>query len=757
MSALARWCHRHRLAVLLGWVVLLIALAGALGTAGTNFGDSQMSQNTESATASTLLRHASASSSGDSGYAVFQAPHGKVTDAPVQSEMSGLLDKIAHEPGVASVTSPYTSTGAAQISSDKTIAYANVQFDRDATKAQQSEVSSLALADDGSTVHVTLGGQAFGAQVAAGGPSDAIGIVLVFVILLLVFRAVWVAVLPIITAVAGVGTGALTVMLLSHLITIPSTALTLGALIGLGVGIDYALFIVNRHRGNLMAGMSTGQSVAASLNTSGRAVVFAGLTVVAALLGMTTLNLGEVTGMAEGAAVTVVLTVLAAVTLLPALLGFIGPKVLSRAQRRRLADPADPADPADRADPADPADPADRAGHAAPERTGVWPRWAAQVQARPKAMAAAGLVVLVALAFPALSLRLGSADDGNLPASSTNRQAYDLLSEGFGPGFNGPLQIAVQVHGDGDQAAQTKLVTALEHTPGIVSVSERPVNAAQGVSEIIAMPSTSPEAAATSTLISHLRSDVIPQAEQGSTMKAYVGGTTAGNDDFASTVTGKLPLFIAVITVLGLLLLIVAFRSLLIPLLGAVLNVLSIGVAFGATVLVFQDGFGVSLLGAGSGGPVEAFVPPMIIGVVFGLSMDYLVFLVSRMREEWVHTGDNQRAVRVGHGETGRVIAVAAAIMFFVFGSFVFGGARVIAEFGVALSVGIVLDALLIRMVVVPALMHLFGRANWWLPRWLDRALPTISVEGESHSPAPAVVLPRSDRGAAEPVSDGRR
>lgn len=732
MSALARWCHRHRLAVLLSWVVLLIALVGALGAVGTKFSTSQTSQNTESATASALLQRASAAGSGNSGYVVWQTPDGTVTASSAKTDMSGLLDKIAHEPGVTSVTSPYTGAGAKQISSDRTIAYANVQFDHGASKSQQEDVKSLALADDSKAVHVTVGGQAFSTQPAAGGPSDAIGIVLAFVILLLVFRAVWVAVLPIITAVAGVGTAALTVMLLSHAVAIPSTALTLGALIGLGVGIDYALFIVNRHRGNLTSGMSVGDSIAKSLNTSGRAVVFAGLTVVAALLGMTTLDLGVVTGMAEGAAVTVVITVLAAVTLLPALLGFIGPKVLSRAQRRRLADPS-----------------SERA-----EKTGFWPRWAARVQARPRILAVAGLAVLIALAAPALSLRLGAADDGNLPTSSTNRQAYDLLSDGFGPGFNGPLLIAVQTHGDGDQAAQTRLVTALEKTSGVVSVTERPVNAEQGVSEIVAVPSTSPEAEATSNLIDHLRSDVIPQAEQGSTMKAYVGGTTANNDDFASSVTGKLPMFIAVITVLGLLLLIVAFRSLLIPLVGAVLNVLSIGVAFGATVLVFQDGFGVSLLGAGSGGPIESFVPPMIIGVVFGLSMDYLVFLVSRMREEWVHTGDNHRAVRVGHGETGRVIAVAAAIMFFVFGSFVFGGARVIAEFGIALSVGIVLDALLIRMVVVPALMHLFGRANWWMPRWLDRLLPSISVEGPAEAPPAAVedVPP-----AFEPAAHHRR
>jgi RND superfamily putative drug exporter len=733
MSPLSRWCHRHRLAVVLGWVVLLLGLAGALATAGTSFGDSQTAQNSESATASALLQHASVGASGESGYIVWQTPNGTVTAASAESEMSGLLGKIAQEPGVASVTSPYTGAGSAQISADHTIAYANVQFDHTATKDQQKAVQALALADDFTAVHVTVGGQAFGSEPAADGPSDAIGIVLALVILLLVFRAAWVAFLPIITAVTGVGTGALAVMLLSHLVTIPSESLTLGALIGLGVGIDYALFIVNRHRGNLVAGMSVGDSIATALNTSGRAVVFAGLTVVAALLGMTTLGLGEVTGMAEGAAVTVVATVLAAVTLLPALLGFIGPKVLSRAQRWRLADPST----------------------ASAVRTGFWPRWAARVQARPLLHAVAGLAVLIALAVPALSLRLGAADDSNLPATNTNRQAYDLLSDGFGPGFNGPLQIAVQTHGAADQAAEAKLVTVLEHTSGIVSVTERPVSAEQGVSEIIAVPSTSPEAAATSDLINHLRADVIPPVEQGTMMKAYVGGTTASNDDFASMVTSKLPLFILVIALLGMVLLVIAFRSLLIPLLGAVLNVLSIGVAFGATVLVFQDGFGVSLLGAGSGGPIESFVPPLIIGVVFGLSMDYLVFLVSRMREEWVHTGDNHRAVRVGHGETGRVIAVAAAIMFFVFGSFVFGGARVIAEFGIALSVGIVLDALLIRMVVVPALMHLFGRANWWMPRWLDRGLPSISVEGEpALAPASLSGVVQVPQQAYEPISD---
>ena len=542
------------------------------------------------------------------------------------------------------------------------------------------------------------------------------GIALAFVVLLFVFRAVWVAALPIITAVVGVGTSAVAVILLSHVITLSDTTLTLGSLIGLGVGIDYALFIVNRHRANLMAGMGVAESIAKSLNTSGRAVVFAGLTVVVALLGMLTLNVGIINGMAIGAAVTVVLTVLAAVTLLPALLGMIGPRVLSRGELRQLT-----------------------CGTGVfGTWTGWWGRWAARVQSHPKALGLVALAVLAALALPTLSLRLGASDDGNLPTTSTNRQAYDMIADGFGPGFNGPLVLSVQAPTPADKAAETKLVTALEQVDGVASTSAAPMKDGQTVGVISVVPTSSPQSAATSDLIHRLRHDVIPKAEQGTSMKVYVGGVTASNDDFASVLMSKLPVFVLVIAALGFLLLTVAFRSLLIPAVGAVLNILSIGVAFGAIVVVFQYGFGASLLGLGAAGPIESIVPILVVGIMFGLSMDYQVFLVSRMREEWAHTGDSRRAVRVGQAETGKVIAVAATIMVCVFGSFVFGGMRVISEFGLSLAVAVALDALLIRMVVVPALMHLCGRANWWLPRRLDQALPRVSVEGPADQPTPS-------------------
>jgi RND superfamily putative drug exporter len=716
MSPLARWCHRHRLAVVLAWVGLLLALGAGVGAAGSAFGNSPTSQDTDSARATALLQQAADSAAGKSGRVVWQADGGKVTGPGTERTMSGALGRISEAPGVVSVTSPYTAVGAAQVSEDGRTAYATVAFDQDVSDAQIDRVKELATAPGSDRLHIALNGQAFTVNPEPNAVADAMGIALAFVVLLFVFRAVWVAVLPIVTAIVGVGTSAVAVMLLSHLITLSDTTLTLGSLIGLGVGIDYALFIVNRHRANLKAGMGVAESTAKALNTSGRAVVFAGLTVVVALLGMLTLNVGIINGMAIGAAVTVVLTVLAAITLLPALLGMIGLRVLSRGERRALA-----------------------AGESGPESgTGLWARWARRVQERPKALGLLALAVLAALAFPTLSLRLGASDDGNLPTTSTNRQAYDMIADGFGPGFNGPLVLAVQAPTAADRAAEAKLVTALRQVDGVASATATPLREGRTVGVISVVPTTSPQSAATSELIGHLREDVIPRAEQGTSLKVYVGGTTASNDDFASVLMSKLPVFVLVIAALGFLLLTVAFRSLLIPAVGAVLNILSIGVAFGAIVVVFQYGFGASLLGLGAAGPIESFVPILVVGIMFGLSMDYQVFLVSRMREEWAHTGNSHRAVRVGQAETGKVIAVAAAIMFCVFGSFVFGGMRVISEFGVSLAVAVALDALLIRMVVVPALMHLCGRANWWLPRRLDKALPNVSVEGPSDEPVPA-------------------
>ncbi|TQF01584.1 MMPL family transporter [Kitasatospora acidiphila] len=712
MSVLARWCHRHRLVTVLLWLGLLVGLGVVSGKVGTAYSNSLSLPSTESSKAMDLLKANMPAAAGDQDTVVWHVNDGSVTDPAVKDRMAQTLDAIAHSPGVASVSSPYTPHGAAQVSPDGRTAYAQVVFDQDAmhvAKGDAEQVVKLAEQARSSSLDVQLGGGAIAkTEQNMGGTSELVGVLAALAILLLIFRSAWAAVLPVLTGAAGVGAGVLSIGLLSHGLSLADTAPTLASLVGLGVGIDYALFVVNRHRKGLMSGLSVEESVVRALNTSGRAVVFAGATVVVALLGMLVLGIGFLNGMAIGAAVTVALTVLAATTLLPALLGLLKLRVLSRRQRRRLADGVH-----------------DQAG------AGAFGRWAAKVEARPLGKALVALALLVAVALPVLSLRLGSSDAGNNPKTSTTRQAYDLMAQGFGPGSNGPLLLVAQTGGPQDQQAVEHLVTELKSTPGVARVAALPTKPGQQVTPISVVPTSSPQSAQTSDLITHLRHDVIPAAEQGTDLKVLVGGSTATSADFADVLTGKLPLFVAIIVGLGCLLMMIAFRSLLVPLLGAVMNLLTMGAAFGAIIAVFQWGWGSEALGAGAAGPVEAFAPTMIIAILFGLSMDYQVFLISRMHEEWHRTGDNHRSVRVGHGETGLVITAAAVIMGSVFASFIFGGQRMIAEFGLGLAVAVLLDVLLVRLVLVPALMHRFGRANWWLPRWLDRVLPHVSVEGE--------------------------
>ena len=409
---------------------------------------------------------------------------------------------------------------------------------------------------------------------------------------------------------------------------------------------------------------------------------------------------------------TVVFTVLAAVTLLPALLGVFGRRVLSRRQRRRLA-----------------------SQRAAQDAGGMWARWAGTVQRRPAVLAAAATAVMIVLAIPVLSLRLGSSDQGNDRSSSTTRQAYDLLAKGFGPGFNGPLLLVAQTNSPTDAAALRTLQDRLPQVAGVASV--RVLAGAHGAEVIQVTPGTSPEAQATSHLITTLRDHVIPAAEHGTTLRVYVGGLTATFADFATVVTGKLPWFILTIVGRSFLLLVVAFRSLLIPATAAVMNLLAAAAAFGVVVAIFQFGWGLRLLNLGQAGPVESFLPVLMLSVLFGLSMDYEVFLVSRIREEWGITGSNQRAVRAGQATTGRVIVAAATIMICVFSAFILTGQQVIGEFGIGLAIAVLLDAFILRTILVPALMHLFGRANWWLPGWLGRSLPHISIEPAAELPAP--------------------
>jgi putative drug exporter of the RND superfamily len=724
MSAIARWCFRHRFAAIATWVLVLVGLGALSQAVKSDYNNSFSLPRTGSTTAQQLLAKAIPAQAGDSDTIVWQVSHGTVRDTTVTTRMSRALKQIATMPEVAAVVSPCGPHGAAQISRDGHTAYATVNFTKQANnlgKADITRVIDAAEAARAPGLNVQIGGQAIEqTEQTPLGVSSTVGVLAAAVVLFIAFGSLLAMLLPIVTAIAGVGGGLMAIAPLTHTINVVDFAPILGALIGLGVGIDYALFIVTRHRRGLQSGLTLEQAAVKAIDTSGRAVLFAGSTVCIALLGILVLGVSFLNGLAVASALTVVFTVLAAVTLLPALLGVFGMRVLSRRQRRRLA-----------------------AGAPAPGAAGMWARWANTIERRPTILAVAAAAVMLVLAIPVLSLRLGSSDQGNDPSSTTTRQAYDLLADGFGPGFNGPLLLVAQTSSPADAAALRTLEVGLPKVADVTSV--RQIAATTGTEVIQVTPGTSPEAKATSDLISTLRNDTIPAAERGTTLRVYIGGVTATFADFATVVDAKLPWFILTIIGLSFLLLVVAFRSLLIPGTAAVMNLLAAAASFGVLTAFFQWGWGTDAFGLGKAGPVEAFLPVVTLAILFGLSMDYQVFLVSRMNEEWVHGRRNSGAVRTGQVETARVITAAATIMICVFLTFSFLGSRDVAEFGIGLAAAVALDAFILRTVLVPAAMHLFGNANWWLPRWLDRRLPHLAIEppdpaGEpTHAPVPAI------------------
>ena len=721
MSAIARWCFRHRLLVIAAWAVVLIGLSVLAQAIKSDYNNSFSVPGTGSATAQDLLARAVPAQAGDSDTIVWRVSHGTVRDAAVRARMAGVLRRVAAMPEVAAVASPYGPRAAAQISRDGRIAYATVQFTRQAdtlVKADVTRVINTAEAARAPGLEVQLGGPAIGsAQQTSVRVISAVGVLAAALVLFLAFGSLLAMLLPIVTAIAGAGGGLMAIALLTHAMNVTSIAPILGALIGLGVGIDYALFIVTRHRRGLQSGLTPGQAAVQAIDTSGRAVLLAGITVCIALLGILVLGMGFLNGMAVACALTVAFTVAAAVTLLPALLGVFGMRVLSRRQRRR------------------------RAGQVtAPGSRGLWARWAGAVERRPAVLATAAAAVMVIFAIPVLSLQLGTTDQGNDPPRTTTRQAYDLLAEGFGPGFNGPLLLVARTSSPADAAALRSLQARLPHTADVASV--RTLAATSATSVIQVTPRTSPQAKATSGLITTLRDHAIPAAAHGTTLRVYIGGITATNADFAAAVAAKMPWFLLAVVGLSFLLLVAAFRSLLIPATAAVMNLLAAAATFGVLTAFFQWGWGTSALGLGKAGPIEPYLPVLTLAILFGLSMDYQVFLVSRMNEDWVHRRDNRWAVRTGQLETARVITAAASIMICVFLTFSFLGQRDIAEFGIGLAAAVALDAFILRTVLVPALMHMFGDANWWLPRWLDRRLPHLAIEPPAPAPAPPAPIP---------------
>ncbi|MBO0870885.1 MAG: MMPL family transporter, partial [Micromonosporaceae bacterium] len=711
MAGIARWCYRHRFVVLALWLIALAGVTAVNKTVGTAYTDDFALPGTESTTALHLLQTAFPQQAGESDTVVWHVTTGSVRDPAVQQPISAMLERLSHAPQVAQIGSPYSQQGAAQISRDGKTAYATLHLTTIGRRVPRADVRNIiAIAQSARTpnLQVELGGNAIQqANQIAIGITEVVGVAAAAIVLLIAFGSLLSMLLPLATAVVSLAAAQMAIGLLSNGPQIATLAPTFATLIGLGVGIDYALFIVTRHRNGLKAGLSTEESVVRALNTSGRAVIFAGLTVCIAMLGLYVLGVSFLGGIGLSAAVMVLFNVAAAITLLPALLRLIGTRVLGRRERRRLAS---------------------EGPHEVHTR-GFWARWAAVLQRRRLLLAPVALAILLVLAAPVLDLHLGTSDQGNDPAGSTTRKAYDLMVQGFGPGFNGSLQLVAETHSTVDQQALARLTDTVRHTAGVQTAFGLPTRPGSGLGIIQVIPTTSPQDIATSDLILRLRHEVIPPAERGTTMTVYVGGQTAIVDDFAAVLTGKVPLFIGVIVGLGFLLLLVAFRSLLVPLTAAAMNLLAAGASFGMVVALFQFGWGSDALGLGHAGPVEAFLPAVMLAVLFGLSMDYQVFLVSRMHEEWVHTRDNRLAVTTGQAATGRVITAAATIMVCVFLSFVFAGQREVAEFGVGLACAVFIDAFLLRTVLVPALMHLFGRANWWLPRWLDRSLPHLAVE----------------------------
>ncbi|MFI8103695.1 MMPL family transporter [Streptomyces sp. NPDC086023] len=712
MAAIARWCTRHRLVAVLLWLIALGGTTAAAAFAGSAYSNNYEVPGTESGKATDLLRKGFHGQGGDTDTVVWRTGPSQTARTPsVEQRMSQTLDEIAELPGVGSVTSPYSFEGAAQISADGRTAYAVVTFDQPADAVPRSEAQAVfdtAKAAETDEVRIELGGRAIGlTEAPTAHLAEVIGVVVAGVVLFLAFGSLAASMLPLATALVSVGTAYAGITLLGHLMPVADFAPMLGTLIGLGVGIDYALFIVTRHRKGLKRGLPVEEAARNAVATTGRAVVFAGATVCIALLGMLILRLNFLNGVAIAASLTVVLTVAASVTLLPALLSYIGMRALSGRERRKLTEH----------------------GPQPETTTGFAARWSAFVERHPKLLGAVAAVVMAVLALPTLSLHLGTSDQGNNPAASSTRQAYDLLAEGFGPGVNGPLTLVAHMDNAGDRIALHMLGDHVRATEGVASAGPAVFNRSGDTAVLTVMPDSSPQSKATSALVDRLRDDVIPWAEQGTTLEVHVGGVTAGYDDFAEVIVGKLPLFVGVVIALGCLLLLLAFRSIGIPLKAAAMNVAAVASSFGIVVAIFQWGWGSELMGLGSAGPIEPFLPVIMVSVLFGLSMDYQVFLVSRMYEEWLETGDNRRAVRVGLAETSRVINSAAVIMISVFLAFVLSGDRLIAMFGIALAAAVALDAFVLRTLLVPALMHMLGGANWWLPAWLDRRLPKISIE----------------------------
>ncbi len=806
MLKLAHWSTTHRKYVLLGWIVLLLLVNALAQSAGTTYSNNFTLPNSDAQRAADLLQRSFPKQAGDRDTIVYAVSAGTVRDPAVRSRMEATFAEVAELPHVTNVISPYVGASAGRaISANGKIAFATVVFDEKANLLPTSateRVVRVARAAGQPGLQIELGGQAIEATQRVGfGLSTAVGLLAAIVVLLLTFGSLTAMGLPIVTALFGLGTGLGVIALFTHVVDTPNFSSELAAMIGLGVGIDYALFILTRFREAYATPGPTfedvRESVVQAMDTAGRAVLFAGCTVVIALLGMMLLGVSFLYGVAISASIGVLLVMLASLTLLPALLTFAGRRVARPGRRaRRRAQSAAGMGGGDAGAVVATANGSAKGGAAAGSAVAdgsaagsavadgsaadgsvaggavadgsvaggavagagvggaAWLRWSRFVQRRPWPIAIAAALTMLVIAAPAIALRLGSSDASNDPASQTTHRAYQLLARGFGEGFNGPLLVVAKIpHRErvplneglgpggtssshavvrpsgGNGASIEGLRAAVAATPGVAAVAPAKINPAGDVATLSVYPRSSPQAFATTQLVTGLRDRVVPPITARTGMTVYVGGVTAGAVDFASTLGHKLPLFIGVVVLLSALLLMIVFRSLVIPLQAALMNLLSIGAALGVIVMIFQWGWLGSLIGVEQG-PIESFIPVMLFAIVFGLSMDYEVFLVSRMHERWTHTRDHSRAVGEGLALTGRVVTAAAAIMVCVFLSFMLGEERVIKEFGLSLASAVFLDALVIRCLLLPAVLNIVGPITWQIPGSLSRLLPRLNVEG---------------------------
>ncbi len=728
LGRLADLTFRHRLLTVVAWVAALgvaVVLAGAFGG---EFKADYSAPGSDSSAAQQLLEDEFPAQSGDTVDVVVRSDR-PVTDAGVTAEVTALLAKIGAVPHVESVDDPFATPGS--IAQDGRTLVARARLDvvnpPDMPVEDSQRMLDVAAAASTGGLHVSLGGQSIQQAEQGDIGSEGIGLAAAALILLVTFGSVVAAGLPIIVAVAGLAVSSTLTTVLIQFVDAPDWSTSLATMMGIGIGIDYALLMVTRFREWRAVGLDERAATVATLDTAGRAVLVAGSTVVVSMLGLFAMGLSFMRGAALVTILGVVVVLLASMTLFPALLGYLGRHV----DRLRL--------PLGRAHQVSVA----VGGHVEPSR--AWLGWSRFVERHRIASALAGIVILLVLAAPFLGVRFGFPDAGNNRESTSTRTAYDTQAAAFGPGSNGPLLMVAELPAGGGQQALLQVQDALRSTSGVAAVTPAASSPDGTTAVFTVVPTTGPQSSRTEDLVHRLRDTVLPSATAGTGLDVHVGGVTATSIDSTANIAKRIPLLIGGVVLLSMLLLLVSFRSVAVALKAAAMNLLSVAAAYGVVALVLQGGWAGQLVGIDTETPLPAFVPVLMFAVLFGLSMDYEVFLVSRMREAWLRTGENHRAILEGLAGTGRVITAAAAIMVAVFAAFIPSPDVILKVIGVGMASAILIDATVVRMLLVPSVMHLLGNANWWLPRWLDRLLPQLHIEGRPEVHLPAQLQPQRE------------